>query len=206
MKFGIIVSIQGYSKNTTEELCKEIISAGAIGIRTDKNIRTEIDIIGLHKVHVNNPEIESYITNTIELIDSVSEWSQYVAVDYRKLNPNLQKISDFAKEKKIKIIADIGTRKDYENIKNNDYYYTYIATTFSVFNPRRRFYPDLGFMQFLAEKEKNVIAEGNINTRDQVRKIIEMGITNICIGAAISNIYKLTKKFTSILGEKYDKR
>lgn len=202
IKPGIIVSIQGYTSHTTEELTKEIISAGAVAVRTDKAFHTEIPVIGLHKVHVSYPEKEAYITPDVESIKKVSTWSSIVAIDYRKLNPNLQEISNFCRKEKIKVIADIGTIEDFYNIKEKDYYYNYIATTFTIFNSKKRFYPDIELAIEIFKEEKNVIAEGNIATREQVRKLFNAGIKRVCIGGAISNVYKLTRKFTSLIGER----
>jgi putative N-acetylmannosamine-6-phosphate epimerase len=202
LKEGIIVSVQGYNRKTIEELADNIISAGAIAIRTDKEVHNNIVKIGLNKIHVNNPETESYITPTMDLVNFVSEWSDYVAVDYRRCNKNLEEISETSKQKKIKIIADIENIEDFDNIIKHGYYYDYIATTFSVFNPRKRFYPDIDLAKEILSHEKNVIAEGNIATREQVRRLLGSGIKRICIGSAISNIYKLTRKFTTIFHDK----
>jgi putative N-acetylmannosamine-6-phosphate epimerase len=202
LKEGIIVSIQGYNRKTIEELTDNIVSAGAVAIRTDKEIIKDVVKIGLNKTHVNNPETEAYITPTMDLVSFVSEWADYVAVDYRRCNPNLLEISETSKEKKIKIIADIENIEDFDNIIKHKYYYDYIATTFSVFNPKKRFYPDIDLAKEIFSHEKHLIAEGNIATREQVRKLLGIGIKHICIGSAISNIYKLTRKFTTILHDK----
>ena len=201
LKHGIIVSIQGYSLHTTEEMVAETINAGAIAIKTDKPLKkfNDIQIIGCEKMIVRNPETEPYLTSTIDLIDKVSQWSDYVSIDYRKLNNNLKNISDYCREKKIKVIADIGTIEDFENIKKKNYHYDYIATTFTIFNPKYRFYPDLDFAINLKKLEKYVIAEGNIKERKHVRDMYRNGINHICIGGAITNIYKLTRKFTTVM-------
>jgi len=46
--------------------------------------------------------------------------------------------------------------------------------------------------------EKNIIAEGNFSARSDVAEIAASGVHNICVGGAISNVYKLTKKYTSV--------
>lgn len=199
---GIIVSIQGYEIEVEKRMAHECINAGAAGIKTDKKIREYIDnnipVIGCHKMQVRNPEKEPYLTSTIEHIEKVAEWADYVSIDYRKLNNNLKNLSDYCKEKNIKVVADIGNMDDYENIKKHNYYYDFIATTFTVFNPKYRFFPDLEFAIELRKLEKNIIAEGNIKERKQVRQLYRNNVNHICIGAAITNIYKLTRKFTTI--------
>ena len=37
---GIIISVQGYSVETTEELIIEIANAGAVAVRTDKKCKS----------------------------------------------------------------------------------------------------------------------------------------------------------------------
>jgi len=198
---GIIVSIQGYHQKTIEELAKNAINAGAVAIRTDKPIHfspyeKKVPLIGLNKSKVVNPEITPYITPDLESIISVSKWAEYIAIDYRQLNPNLKKISDYCKEQKLNIVADIGSWKDFNNIKENDYYYTYIATSFSVFDIM--FFPDKELLSKVCKIEKNVIAEGNYKTRKDVKEALEIGACNVCIGGAISDVYKLTRKFTTV--------
>jgi putative N-acetylmannosamine-6-phosphate epimerase len=198
---GIIVSVQMYSRETIEELAGEATNAGAVALRTDKFIRlrpeNKIPIIGLWKTKVKDPCKEAYITPTKTEIEKVAQWADYVAIDYRELNPALLHVSNYCRTMKIKVVADIATIQDYQNIKENDYYYTYIATTLSVFSSM--YDPDFKLLfELIAAGEKNIIAEGNFKIRQDVAKAYKIGIKNICIGGAISNIYKLTQKFTSI--------
>jgi putative N-acetylmannosamine-6-phosphate epimerase len=50
----------------------------------------------------------------------------------------------------------------------------------------------------IAREEKHLIAEGNYSSREDVHIALESGAHAVCIGGAISNVYKLTKKYTSI--------
>jgi putative N-acetylmannosamine-6-phosphate epimerase len=199
---GIIVSIQGYTRPTIEELAIDAINAGAVALRTDKYLHLppgkKVPIIGLWKNRVNDPVKEAYITPTKIEIDKVSAWADYIAVDYRELNKNLIAVSNYCRTRKLKIVADIATIQDYENIKENDLYYTYIATTLSVFSSLY----DADFKiihELIAQGEKNIIAEGNFKIRNDISKAYSMGVKNICVGSAISNVYKLTQKFTSVI-------
>lgn len=193
---GIIVSIQGYKQITIEELAENAVSAGAVAIRTDKPIRCSAPLIGLNKTHVDQPEREAYITTDIEAIKRVAAWAEYVAIDYRALNKKLKELSDYCRLKKIKVVADIGCYDDYINIKEKDLYCSFIATTFSVFKARN--HPDIKLVKKLLQSEKNIIAEGNYYTRGAVQAVKELGVYNICIGSAISDVYKLTRRFTTI--------
>lgn len=195
---GIIVSVQGWSQSTTEEMIEEIANAGAVAIRTDKKVKSRLPLIGLLKHKVKNIEKMPYITSTLRDVQEIEKWTKYIAVDYRRFNKELFNISDYAEEKGLNIIADIGKIEDFEYICENELYYTYIATTLGVLY-QEGYSPNFRLISELNELEcDNIIAEGNFCLRDHVRKAYHMGVKNICIGNAISNMYKRTKTFTSI--------
>jgi len=195
---GLIVSIQGYSRETTEELASEAANAGAVAIRTDKLISCRLPLIGLKKIKVSDPRSTPYITPTIEDVKAVAAWTKFIAVDCRRANgKNTSEILKYARDAGLQIIADIATVEDYLEIVENDFYPWAFATTFRVFE--KRYEPDFDFYRVLFDYEcYNLIAEGNISTRNHVRIIKGMGIGWYCIGQAISGIYGLTKKFTSV--------
>jgi len=195
---GIIISIQKYSTETIEELAANAANGGAVAIRTDKQILSRLPLIGLKKIKVAEPEKTPYITPTLEAVRLVENWTKIIAVDFRRINPNLKEISDYAREKQLTIVADIGEIEDYRNINENDYYHSFVASTFRVFH--KAHYPDMEFLRQLVEDEEcdNLIAEGNIQTRKQILDCYKMGIRRICIGSAVSCVYKLTKKYTSV--------
>jgi len=203
LKQGIVVSLQKYSLDTLRELAQEAINGECVAIKTDKKLyETGLDttaVIGCHKIKVSNAKTTPYLTHTLDEVMAVNNWANYVSVDYRVCNnDNLEAISNYAKENKINVVADIGTMDDYYNLKEKNYSYTYVASTFSVFYVQ--YFPDFKILEnLLKEGEKNIIAEGNFKQREQIRSVYNMGIKNICIGGAIVNVYKLTRKFTTIL-------
>lgn len=198
MNRGIIVSIQGYSSNTNNELCNSAIDAGAAAIRTDKPIKNRsIPVIGLIKVKTDRKEETPYITPDIDLIKRVAEWADYIAIDFRMINKNLDAVSNYCRENKLKIIADIRNIEDYFNIVEIGYYYDYVATTFSVFD--KKFEPNITLVSSLHEAGcKRIIAEGNYSRYKDVKDAFRLGANNICIGGAISDVYKLTRRYTTI--------
>ena len=197
---GIIVSIQGYHYKTMTELAKDAINAGCIAIRTDKRLclsdEEKVPIIGLKKLQVEDVKTTAYITPTPEEVQEVEGWADLVAIDYRGCNVNLQRTSKYCREHGLKVVADVETYDDFASILEHGYYYTYIATTLSVF--KLLFRPNLRLVEKIAQEEKHVIAEGNFSSRKDVRAAFECGAHAICIGSAISNVYKLTKKYTSV--------
>ena len=139
---GLIVSVQGYSMETTAELIIEVANAGAVAVRTDKKVNSRVPLIGLAKTKVENRKTKPYITNTLEAVKEIEKWTKNIAIDYRKINPDIEEISEYCKNKRLTVIADIADIKDYENIIENDYYHTYIATTLVVLY-REGFTPDI---------------------------------------------------------------
>lgn len=200
MKRGIIVSIQGYHYKTITELAMDAINAECVGLRTDKRLLIPDDkrvpIIGLRKTKVNDCRTEAYITPTVEDVEAVKGWADFVAIDYRILNPNLNRVSKYCREHQIKVVADVETFEDFQNLRDRGYYYSFVATTLAVF--RLLFRPNLRLIEKIAKEEKNLIAEGNFSARRDVHAAFEAGAHCVCIGGAISNVYKLTKKYTSV--------
>ena len=195
---GLIVSVQGYSIETTAELIVEIANAGAVAVRTDKKVDSRIPLIGLSKVKVEDRKEEPYITNTLDRVKEIEKWTKNIAIDYRKMNSDIKEISDYCRNKRLVVIADIADIADYENIIENDYYHTYIATTLAVLY-RENFTPDIDLIEQLKKLEcENIIAEGNFSTRKQVKLAYNVGACNVCIGSAITNVFRLTKKFSTI--------
>lgn len=197
---GIIVSIQGYHYKTMTELAKDAINAGCVAIRTDKRLclsdEEKVSIIGIKKLQVEDVKVAAYITPTPEDVQEIESWADLVAVDYRGCNEDLQRVSKYCREHSLKVVADIETYDDFANIRDRGYYYTYVATTLSVF--KLLFRPNLRLVEKIAQEEKHLIAEGNFSSRKDVRAAFECGAHAVCIGSAISSVYKLTKKYTSV--------
>ena len=192
MDKGIIVSIQGYGKGTTDEMAKEAISAGASALRVDKKVNHDIPQIGLLKTKNRDHFSQPYITYTLDDVKSVASWADFVAIDYRRINPYLQDISDYCRANGVKVIADISSIYDVYNLFEKKYHYDFLATTLSVFGKTS---PDFWLLKELLKIEPNTIAEGNFKTPDQVRRAAKAGAFSVCIGEAITGIYKKTKAF-----------
>jgi N-acylglucosamine-6-phosphate 2-epimerase len=180
---GLIVSIQGYSKTTTQELARKAINHGATGIRTDQSIKVKAPIIGLKKLHGK----EYYITTDKDIIHEVSKWADYVAIDSRKGNREIEWLYAHCHTSNINIVADIEKIEDVENILNICYGLKikkpeYFATTFSNC-----------YINLITEVP--IIAEGGYSSIDSVTRAKKNGAKCVCIGTALdigilSNIYK----------------
>jgi N-acylglucosamine-6-phosphate 2-epimerase len=198
IKQGLIVSIQGYSQQTTVELAARCLINGAVGIRTDQDISwlkmdTDFPIIGLKKLL----DKKYYITTSKEAIQYCM-WADYVAIDSRKGNVDLSFLYCFANSKGKKIIADVQKIEDVINILN--YHKSkmiklpdYIATTFSFLKDGKQDFKLISDIRQLCQIP--IIAEGKIKTKEQVKKAYDHGANNVCIGSEISDIRYLINKF-----------
>ncbi len=199
---GIIVSIQGYHYRTMAELAHEAIEAGCVGLRIDKHLSTSggwpVPIVGLKKIKVVDVRQHAYITPTVKDVEEVDAWATMVAIDYREVNADLPDVARYCRDKKVEVVADIQTYDDFKRIKDRGLYYTWIATTLSVLSKKCLFSPDLRLIEKVALEEHRLIAEGNFSSRKDVKAAYDAGAHCVCIGAAISNVYKLTKKYTSV--------
>ena len=196
LRKGIIINVQGYSRKLTIEIIRQIQSAGAVAIQSDKPVEAGIPILGFKKIKCRNKLEKPYITPGIKDVKDVRKWAYIVIVDYRRINNNIKEISDYCKMENIGIIGNIGTIEDYFNIQENDFYYNYISIYFSKFHSPG---PDYELIKQLQQYDcKNIIAEGNFKEPEQVRKVYDMGINHVCVGTAVTNIFRLTKRFTSV--------
>jgi putative N-acetylmannosamine-6-phosphate epimerase len=186
---GIIASIQGYNKTTTQELARKAINNGIVGIRTDKAIKVKVPIIGLRKF----PGKEFYITTDKDSMCEISKWANYVAVDSRRGNRELEWLYAHAHTSNIKLVADIEKIEDVEYIlkmcnKMKIIKPSYFATTFSKCNTNLII--DIDMITNIP-----IIAEGGYNSIESLTDAKRNGAVSVCIGAAldigvISNMYK----------------
>lgn len=186
---GLIVSIQNYTKSTTQELARIAIANGAVCIRTDQAIKCKVPIIGLKKLF----EKEFYITTDNEAIQEVSKWADCVAVDSRRGNREIEWLYAVCHTSNINLVADIEKIEDVENVlkicENNMIKKPkYFATTFSKC--------DIDLIKAIRKiTDVKVIAEGGFGTLESVTMAKENGAVGVCIGAALEmgnlcNIYR----------------
>lgn len=189
MDQGIVVSIQKFSKTTTQELAKKAIEGGAVAIRTDQPIKVKCDIIGLRKI----PDRKYYITSELWAVKEVMQWTKLIAIDSRRGNTELEMLYAFCHMNDISIVADIETIDDVNSLlkmlnERKINVPAYIATTFSKCNVD------------LIRQIKNVtiipvIAEGGYSRQLEIENARKLGAHAVCIGEAVSKIDCLTNKF-----------
>jgi len=190
---GLIVSIQGYSQSTTQEMADIAVKNGAVAIRTDKPIEIDVDVIGLMKFRNK----KYYITTSIKSIKYVSLVNDFVAIDSRRGNKCLQELYLFCESQGIQVVADIETLDDVKHILSLGLSPAYIATTFSFLE---NIQPNIELIKEIRKiTEIPIIAEGGYEAEWQIRKAIEYGAGNVCVGRAISKINELTKDYVNII-------
>jgi len=183
---GLIVSIQGYTAQTTQELIDIALRSGAVGVRTDQPSYCDGVHIGLKK-----NDKKYYITTDIEDIIRVSQWAQTIAIDSRRGNPDIERLYRYCDLNLYGIVADIENEEDLKNLKtlhDNKKIKSpeYIATTFSN---QKTGEPDIEMLKVVKEyfPDCKVIAEGGYFERyKDVKDIVDY----ICIGAGITDIGK----------------
>ena len=183
---------------------------GACGIRANtvediaeiqKNV--DLPVIGIIKrVYGDNPV---FITPTMKEIDELMEVKQEV-IDLDATNrtrPDGKNLEDFVKEirKKYpeqKLMADCSTL---EEMKEADHLgFDYIGTTLIGYTEESKGLEvqanDFEIIRsFLAQSNRPVIAEGNIDTPEKARRVLDLGCYAVVVGSIITRPQLITKRF-----------
>lgn len=187
---------------------------GAKGIRANtvediREIRKNVDlpIIGIIKRDYEDSEI--YITPTMREIDELAEVEpEIIALDATfSKRPFGESLSDFYAKIRIKypdqlLMADCSTMD--EIIFADKLGFDYIGTTLVGYTKQSRDIKieadDFAFISEALDKvNAKLIAEGNINTPQKLKRVMELGVYSTVVGSAITRPQLITKSFTSIL-------
>lgn len=200
---GLIVSIQRYSRETTQELAERAIDGGAIAIRTDQRINVKVPVIGLIKI----PNKKYYITTSRAAIKECM-WSQYVAIDSRKGNIDIDLLYSYCHINEVDIIADIENIEDVYNLlaicsRLKLVKPKYIATTFSFMEEG---IPDLKLLKKIKKATNiSIIAEGGYGNTVFIGAAMQDKVERFCIGTAISDIELITNEYSNFINAFKDK-
>ena len=207
LKNGLIVSCQAlkdeplHSSFIMGRMALAAKMAGAVGIRANtvsdiKEIKKNVDlpIIGIIKKDYDNSKV--YITPTMDEIDElVAEGVEIIATDgtnsKRAKNEGLE---DFYKEirKKyphIKLMADCSTVE--EALRADKLGFDYIGTTLVGYTDQSKNdkidADDFKILREIIEKcDHPVIAEGNIDSPEKAKRVLELGALTVVVGGAIT--------------------
>lgn len=187
---------------------------GAFGIRANTKediaeIKKNVDlpIIGIVKRDYEGSDV--YITPTMKEIEELMEVGpEIIAMDATiAKRPGGVSLDDFFKEVKTKypnqlFMADCSTVE--EALHADELGFDFISPTMVGYTPQSKHLKiadnDFEIIRTLVEKAKHpVIAEGNINTPEKAKRVIELGVFSVVVGSIITRPQLITKAFTEAL-------
>lgn len=193
------------------------MQGGASGIRANTKediaeIRRNVDlpIIGIVKRDYEDSQV--YITPTMKEIDELMEVKpEIIAVQAGiELKPEGKTLDEFYREIREKypnqpLMADCSTIE--EALHADELGFDFIGTTMVGYTEQSRGdrieANDFEIIRTILEKVTHpVIAEGNINTPEKAKRVIELGCFSVVVGSIITRPQVITKTFTDALAGK----
>ena len=187
---------------------------GAFGIRANtkediKEIQSQVDlpIIGIVKRDYEDSGV--YITPTMKEIDELMEVKpEIIAVDATgAVRPGGLSLDDFFHQIKEKypdqlLMSDCSTVE--EALHADELGFDFIGTTMVGYTEQSKNDKieanDFEIIRQILEKAKNkVIAEGNINTPEKAKRVVELGVFSVVVGSIITRPQLITKSFAEAL-------
>lgn len=187
---------------------------GARGIRANTKediaeIKSLVDlpVIGIVKRDYEDSAV--YITPTIKEVEELMEVKpEIIALDATgALRPGGKTLKDFFEEVKKAypdqlFMADCSTVE--EALYADELGFDFIGTTMVGYTPQSKELKietnDFEIIREILQKVKHpVIAEGNINTPEKVKRVIELGCYSVVVGSIITRPQLITKAFAEVL-------
>lgn len=187
---------------------------GAYGIRANTKediaeIQTQVDlpVIGIVKRDYEDSKV--YITPTMKEINELMEVKpDIIALDAtHSLRPGGRTLDEFYREIRKSypeqlLMADCSTVE--EALFADQLGFDFIGTTLVGYTDQSR---DLKIesndfeiiRQIVAKVKHRVIAEGNINTPEKAKRVIELGAFSVVVGSIITRPQLITKSFAEAL-------
>lgn len=223
IKNHLIVSCQAleyeplHSSFIMSKMALATYQGGAKGIRANtiediQAIKKEVDlpIIGIIKQEYEGSVV--FITPTIKEVDAlVKEGVDIIAMDATiRERPHHIYLDDFFKEvrKKYpnqKFMADCSTIE--EAIHADELGFDFIGTTMVGYTKESKGLKieenDFEIIRTIIQKVKHpVIAEGNIDTPQKAKRVLELGCYSVVVGSIITRPQLITKRFIDIMEAK----
>lgn len=218
IKGGVIISCQAlpdepmYSEKggVMPLFAKAAAQAGAVGIRANsvrdiKEIKEVVDLPIIGIIKKDYVDADAFITPTMAEVDAlVATGVEMIALDGTSSSrPNGQSLDEFVAQIRKGypdqlLMADCSTLE--EMVKAEQLGFDYIGTTLVGYTKQSR---DLAIASNdfeLIRKARQVItkpiiAEGNINTPEKVRRVLELGVDSVVVGSAITRPLVIAKPF-----------
>lgn len=220
LKGKLIVSCQAlpheplHSSFIMGRMARAAAEGGACGIRanTKEDIaeikqNVELPVIGIVKRDYEDSKI--YITPTMKEIEELMEVKpEIIAADATNaIRPGKITLDEFYRNIREKypkqlLMADCSTVE--EALHADELGFDFIGTTLVGYTEQskndRIEENDFEIIRRILEKVKHpVIAEGNINTPEKARRVIELGCYSVVVGSIITRPQLITKSFTEAL-------
>lgn len=187
---------------------------GAKGIRSNsvadvKEIKSQVDLPVIAIIKREYDDAEAFITPTIKEVDELMEAKpDVIAVDATSsTRPNGETLDEFFAQIKAKypeqpLMADCSTLE--EMLYADRLGFDYIGTTLVDYTTQSKGTKietnDFEIIrQLLAEAENKVIAEGNINSPEKARRVLDLGCYSVVVGSSITRPQLITKTYTDAI-------
>lgn len=187
---------------------------GAVGIRANtrediREIQAQVDLPIIGIVKRDYADCDVYITPTIREVEELMEVKpEIIALDATgRLRPNGVTLDEFFGELKQRWpdqlwMADCSTVE--EALHADALGFDFIGTTMVGYTEESRGLrieeDDFAILrQIVAEAKHPVIAEGNINTPEKAKRVIELGAFSVVVGSIITRPQLITKSFAKAL-------
>ena len=216
LKGKLIVSCQAlpqeplHSSFIMGRMARAAKEGGAAGIRanTKEDIKEIQEVTGLPVIGIvkrDYPDSEVYITPTMKEIEELMEVKpEIIAIDATgALRPGNVTLADFfhqIKEKypEQKLMADCSTIE--EAFFADELGFDFIGTTMVGYTPQSRGMKieanDFEILRTILKKVKHpVIAEGNVNSPEKAKRVIELGSYAVVVGSSITRPQLITKGY-----------
>lgn len=189
---------------------------GAGGIRANsvediREIKKNVDLPIIGIIKRDYPGCSVRITPTIREVDELMQVKpDVIAVDATcRRRPDGRKLEEFYAEIREKypqqlLMADCSTMQ--EMLYADKLGFDFIGTTLVGYTEGSKGCQieknDFELIRELIKRVKHpVIGEGNINTPQKLKRVMEIGVYSVVIGSAITRPQLITKKFTDALKE-----
>lgn len=220
IKGALVVSCQAlqdeplHSSFIMGRMARAAEEGGACGIRANSvediaeiKKNTDLPIIGIIKKNYEGSSV--YITPTMEEVDQlVAAGVEIIAMHATdEIRPDGSDLEGFFAKVKSKypnqlFMADCSTPQ--ELLKADELGFDFLGTTLVGYTEQSRMLKieDNDFeiiRDLLAKTQKPVIAEGNIDSPEKARRVLELGCYSVVVGSSITRPQLITKKYVEAI-------